>query len=209
MFQPHPSAALIRAFALKPYQGVAPADATYLFIGLDANYAADIEQSAVFPRMLDYLADGAAFWRSAGVHHPFLLPGYSGDGRKYHATFAQIGFRPDHASAVSFIELVDVPTFGQSKLSLGDLNGDHLARLNDAILGGAAKHVFVPDRVGRLMHASGRFPWMPKAPTDEGAPLRIWHRSDAKTVWWHYHLSVYGKFERVKREQIAAMRALI
>lgn len=34
-------------------------------------------------------------WTKAGVHHPFLLPGYKGDRKYYHKTFAEIGFRPE------------------------------------------------------------------------------------------------------------------
>ena len=107
------------------------------------------------------------------------------------------------------IELVDVPTFGISSLSLGDLNRDHLMRLERAIMSPRTKHVFVPDRVGKLMRASGEFPWMPLTPASDGGPLKIWHRNEHTTVYWHYHFSVYGKFEEGKRNQLAAMRKLI
>ena len=114
----HPSGALNRAFAARPYQGAEPEKATFLFVGLDANYSPAIEQNAVFDRVLDYLEDGVAFWKTHGVHHPFLLPQYRGDGQKYHKTFARIGFRPEHAEEVSFIEMLHVPTVGQSKLTI-------------------------------------------------------------------------------------------
>jgi hypothetical protein len=199
---------LQQAFLRKPFQGAAPETAKYLFVGLDANYDEFVEKSPTFDRILEYLDDGVAFWTSAGIHHPFLLPGYNGDGRKYHRTFSQIGFRPADASKVSFIELVDVPTFGTSSLVPGDLSRSHLERLDHAIRAGG-KYVFVSDRVGRLMNASGCFPWMARIPANEGGPLKIWYRDETTTVYWHYHFSVYGKFEQEKRNQLAAIRALV
>lgn len=68
--------------------------ATFLFVGLDANYSPDLEASPSFQSVLEYHEDGVAFWRRYGVHHPFLLPEYRGDGRRYHRTFAKIGFKP-------------------------------------------------------------------------------------------------------------------
>jgi len=38
MYVPHPSRELTELFAQKPYQGVAPDRAAFLFVGLDANY---------------------------------------------------------------------------------------------------------------------------------------------------------------------------
>lgn len=73
MFTQHPSVALNDLFASKPYQGVSPNQARFLFVGLDANYDRNIEQSQVFPKLLEYHRDGAAFWRTYGVHHPFML----------------------------------------------------------------------------------------------------------------------------------------
>jgi hypothetical protein len=91
MYRPHPSAELNAKFAARPYQGVEPSAATFLFVGLDANYSLDLEQSPSFRRVLEYHEDGVAFWQRYGVHHPFLLPEYRGDGRRYHRTFARIG----------------------------------------------------------------------------------------------------------------------
>src|SRR5690349_6421729 len=100
MYTPHPSRELTELFARKPYQGVAPENATFLFVGLDANYDERIATSTIFSNVLEYHSDGVAFWRAHGVHHPFLLPGYSGDGRVYHRNFARIGFRREHAHLV-------------------------------------------------------------------------------------------------------------
>jgi hypothetical protein len=209
MIRRHACLALQRTFAAKPYQGVSPESARYLFVGLDANYDAAIEDDDIFSSVLDYLDDGVAFWKKTGVHHPFLLPGYSGNGKFYHRTFARIGFRPEDASKVCFIELTDVPTYGQSKLDRTDLNPDHLRRLNQVIVSGAAKVVFLPDRVGKLMKASGEFPWMPAAPKSDGGALKTWYRDSERTVYWHYHFSSYGTIQRQKNEQLAAMRMLV
>lgn len=122
MFHPQPSPALREAFARKPYQGQAPEQTRCIFVGLDANYAEDVERSPVWPDLLAYLDDGVRFWRDRGVHHPFMLPEYRGDGRKYHRTFAGIGFTPGHAAEVCFVERVHVPTFGRSALTVGDLD---------------------------------------------------------------------------------------
>lgn len=116
MYAAHCSHDLTDIFLSKPYQEAAPESADFLFVGLDANYAADIEEKLVYPYLLRYHEDGPAFWREFGVHHPFLLAGYSGGGRRYHLTFAKIGFKPEHADRVSFIELLHLPTVGRNRL---------------------------------------------------------------------------------------------
>ncbi len=80
MYHPHPSQKLSKLFSAKPYQGVLPDQAKFLFIGLDANYSDTIETDPIFSKILEYHDDGAEFWRKYGVHHPFLLTGYKGIG---------------------------------------------------------------------------------------------------------------------------------
>lgn len=207
MHQPHPNEALNRAFAARPFQGAEPEKATFLFIGLDANYGEYVDQSPIFPRLLEYLADGISFWKTHRVHHPFLLPEYHEDGQYYHRTFARIGFRPEHAEQVSFIEMLHVPTVGQSKLTVRDLDKDHLARLHGAIEGGGTRHIFVSPDVARLMRESAVFPWMPKAPMDTGGSLKIWRKTASKTIYWHYHFSYWGRPQ--KAEQLKAIGQLL
>jgi hypothetical protein len=209
MYFPHPSEQLQLAFAARPYQGAAPESAAFLFVGLDANYAEGIANHRIFPALLDYLSNGVEFWRRTGTHHPFLLPGYGNlDGAKYHRAFASIGFRPEHAPLVSFVELIHLPTYGRSKLVPGDLKLSHLDWLNRIITAGMARHVFVPDGVARLARASGAFAWMPKVPHSDGGALSIWYRAARTTVYCHYHLSVYGHQERKKQEQLGEIRRL-
>lgn len=194
MYQSHPSIVLSELFARKPYQGVSPEEATFLFVGLDANYSSDIEQSTVFPALRAYHEDGPAFWRRYGVHHPFLLPDYKGDGRRYHKTFAKIGFIPDHADMVSFAELLHLPTVGRNSLEVSDLDVEHLHKLNQAIFTGWAKYIFISAGVARLMRASGLFPQLGN-PVSTGAALRVLYRDSRRTVFQHLHFSNYGKFE--------------
>lgn len=209
MYLAHPNRALHDLFAHKPYQGAVPEQARYLFVGLDANYDASIEQQPVFPKILEYHNDAVAFWRQNGVHHPFLLPTYSGDGQRYHRSFSRIGFRPHHAERVSFIELLHVPTVGRNKLIAEDLDVTHLQRLGSAILDGQAKHVFLPSGVARLMRATGRFPWLGSTSRSQTGPLGILFQGGQKTVYSHLHFSVYGKFQRRKVEEAAAIRELL
>ena len=209
MFSAHPSSFLNSLFREKPYQGANPSEANFVFIGLDANYDAEIEDKPIFKKLQEYHEDGVAFWRSHQVHHPFLLPEYSGDGRFYHRSFSRIGFQPEHAAQVSFIELLHVPTVGRSKLVPADFSSQHLSMLNEVILAGAAQHIFVPQAVARLMQGTGQFAWLPKRPSEQFGPLGILYRQGTKTVYRHLHFSVYGKFEERKVSEAAAIQSLI
>lgn len=208
MYEPHPSHELNTQFAHKPYQGVLPSEANFLFIGLDANYAPDLERSSSFQNVLEYHQDGVAFWQSHGIHHPFLLPEYRGDGRRYHQTFARIGFTPKHAHLVSFVELLHVPTVGRSKLTAQDLDSLHLKWINEAILQGNPKNVFVSAGVARLMRASKAFPWLPKV-SSSSEPLHVLYSQPTCTVYSHLHFSNYGKFQRQMEVEARAIAALI
>jgi hypothetical protein len=209
MYHPHPSIKLKEIFTAKPYQGIAPEQASFLFIGLDANYDAAIESHAIFPLILEYHRDGVAFWQKHGVHHPFLLSGYTGDGKLYHRSFARIGFQPEHAGLVSFAELLHVPTTGRNKLEIKDLSRSHLNKLNTAITKGKAKYIFIPAGVAQLMIQTGAFPWLQKKPLGKDGPLDILYRHHNKTVYKHLHFSNYGKFEEQKQHELAYVGGLL
>ena len=208
MYEPHPSSELNEQFSHRPYQGVEPSQATFLFVGLDANYDPDLERSVSFRSVLEYHQDGVAFWQRYGVHHPFLLPQYRGDGRRYHRTFAKIGFSPEHAGLVSFVELLHVPTVGRNKLSPQDLDLSHLRRINMAIVHGKAQHIFVSAGVARLMQASKAFPWLAKEPAGPG-PLRVLYKDSSRVVYSHLHFSNYGKFQQQLEQEANAIGALL
>ncbi|CAN7461849.1 hypothetical protein LJR130_003039 [Variovorax sp. LjRoot130] len=208
MYQAHPSRVLTELFARRPYQGAPPKTARFLFVGLDANYAADVEQSAIFPALRSYHEDGPTFWRKHGVHHPFLLPEYRGDGRRYHRTFAKIGFRPEHADLVSFIELLHVPTVGRSTLVPDDLDSTHLDRLKDAMFKGQARYVFLSAGVLRRMNDTEQFPELKRASGPSGS-LRTLYKDAAREIFLHLHFSNYGKFEAQLQAEAGAIAALL
>ncbi|SEL69311.1 hypothetical protein SAMN05518845_11017 [Variovorax sp. YR750] len=208
VYQPHLSQKLVEMFRAKPYQGARPESAEFIFVGLDANYAADIESSPVFSRVLEYHDDGVAFWRRYKVHHPFLLADYRGDGQRYHRNFARTGFEPKDACRVSFIELLHIPTVGRSQLVLDDLDPAHLEGLNALIQCGAKRNVFLADRVIRLMRISGRFRWLPEPIANQVLP-RLYQVGET-TIHQHLHFANYGKFQArmtLEAAAIARMRA--
>lgn len=209
MFLPHPSRDLNKAFVEKPYQGVSPIDAEFLFVGLDANYAADLEFGSHLEPVLRYHSDAVAFWRQEGVHHPFLLPSYRGAGRRYHEGFARIGFKPAHASLVSFVELLHVPTTGTSKLVPSDLARDHLQFLDLAIRSGRRKNVFASSNVLELMRRSKLFPWLGRNAEMESGPLDVVYRDKICTVYSHLHFSYqWGRVDDL-HAQARAIAALL
>lgn len=210
MYRIHPSTELVRLFEARPWQGAYPAQARWLFVGLDANYATDIERSSAFVHVLDYHADGVGFWRRHGVHHPFLLPVYRGDGRRYHRTFARIGFDAVDAPQVSFAELLHRPTVGRNRLEPSDLDDAHLAWLESAMFEGTAERVFVSDGVLRLMSRTRRFAclWRPSTAAS-GAALPVLYADNQRTVYLHLHFSNYGRFKArldAEIDAIASMR---
>lgn len=208
MYHPHPSCRLQALFRSKPFQGAVPEDSRFVFVGLDANYAPDIELSDTFPSLLRYHEDGPSFWRSAGVHHPFLLPAYKGDGRRYHLTFSKIGFQPRHAHLVSFVELLEVATCGRSSLTAQDLNPAHTDYLRQVMLGSKAQFVFLPAGVQRLLLATGKFPELSAVKRDF-AGLRVLHEDDDRAVFLHLHFSNYGKFEKQLQEERRGIAQLL
>ena len=209
MYVAHPSSELSDLFVRKPHQGAAPEESSFLFVGLDANYEAKIDQMPIFSAIREYHNDGVGFWRKYGVHHPFLLPTYSGDGKFYHRSFAQIGFGVEHADLVSFVELLHLPTVGRSNIVTTDLDSSHLNKLNFAMIDGKAAHIFLPTGVVRLMLKTGAFPWLQPYPIERVGSLCVLFRNPTKVVYSHLHFSVYGKFQLKKVEQAAAIRSLL
>ncbi len=197
-------------FRAKPYQGARPEDAEFVFVGLDANYDARIESSPAFQHVLEYHEDGVVFWRRHKVHHPFLLPDYSGDGQRYHRNFAQAGFGQDDACRVSFVELLHIPTVGGSKLVAKDLDPAHLEVLEAFIQSGTKRNVFLSDKVIRLMlecgRTGGRFDWLPKPIANQVLP--VLHKVGTTTIYQHLHFSNYGILQARMRLEAAAISSL-
>lgn len=202
----HPSKILIELFEHRPYQGVAPEAARFLFVGLDANYHVDIEKMSISPKVFEYHENGEKFWHAHEVHHPFLLQEYRGDGKRYHQNFERIGFKAKHAHLISFVELFHLPTVGHNKLSVDDLDITHLKRLNQAILEGEATHIFISPTVASLMRASGAFNWLPNKSIDTADVLSVLFRNSNKTVYSLLHFSSYGKYYKKLGLQIEEIK---
>lgn len=160
----HPSRQLVKLFTAKPYQGADPADARILILGNDANYSSKISEHPFFRRILEYHADGVRFWTGTGFHHPFLLPEYPFDRRRggvrYHTKFSKLGFSPANAPDISFVELLNVPTTGNTGSDRDQffslLNAEHLAWLEDTILSGTPKFVLVNQTLVRSIQSITR-----------------------------------------------------
>jgi len=208
-YELHPSGRLKAYFQERPWQGADPFQAVFLFVGLDANYDPSIEET--LPEVFDYLDDGVAFWRrhGKGVHHPFRLPRYHGTGKKYHDRFAEIGFAPEHAPWVSFVELLHLPTTGRSTLTPSDLSPDHLRFLARIFNNGSAKYVILPQGVARLMRRTACFPWLPVKPLRSDGDLSVLREQNGQTVFEMYHFSCYGWQLPMLKRQIAQIGEII
>jgi hypothetical protein len=208
VYEEHPSVELNALFRERPFQGAVPEMAEFVFVGLDANYARDVAGKQVFGSLMEYHEDGVRFWRRHGVHHPFLLPAYRGDGKRYHANFSRIGFGPEDASRVSFIELLHVPSVGRSKLDMSDLDARHLKRIQALLEAGERRHVFVSAGVARLLSQIENFPRL-REQNCSGEVLPILYSQGGTTVHRHLHFSNYGKFQAQMTEEAAAILRLV
>lgn len=158
--------------AYKGYQGQKPDAAKFVFIGIDANFSPDIQNSPIFKEVLDYLADGVAYWKTNKRHHPFLSPLYKrGIGYKYHLSFSKMGLTCEYADKISFVELLPYPTCGNTSKQFMHLfndseNVDHLKKIDSWIRSsGNIKDVFISRGVYTKMHNLGKyykcFEWLP------------------------------------------------
>ena len=150
-FQKHTSEELVALFNSKPFQGQSPEKAKIIFLSSDANYSPEISNHPFFNKILEYQADGVAFWEKQGCHHPFLLSSYpfsrSEAGVPFHRNFSKIGLTSEYAENVSFVELLDIPTIGNKSqnrnLFFQLVSAPHLKYLEDLMTGGGNKLIFV------------------------------------------------------------------
>lgn len=158
-----------------PYQGQDPEKATVVFVGLDANYSAQIsDHPTFFQRILEYHEDGVGFWHRHGVHHPFLLPEcplpQNSSGVLYHRMFASMGLTPVFAEHISFVQLLDVPTVGRIEPTAfwNLFNPEHARKLDHLLVSEGWRAVFTSDDVFRSMFEArrqfGLFTWLPERP---------------------------------------------
>lgn len=98
----------------RSFQGANSKNATFLFFGRDPKWAIDVETQDSFSYNENYLTDGVRFWIQNNVHHPFLLPQYKGDGKRFHRMFSNLRLTTNSAHKVSFVELLPYTTTGMS-----------------------------------------------------------------------------------------------
>lgn len=186
IFGEHPSTILKAAY--QGYQGCPPEQAKIIFIGKDPNYSPEIEENPIFAELLDYLNKGVQNYvmnprYPLFRHHPFLNPEYGqGDGWRYHSNFRRVFGENklghfsnrqnyvdyvNYAQAVSFVEIIGIPTFGMikqaeekakraaeiefSRLLNSDKNKAHLQQLRELVFDSSGKTLFVSKDVYILM----------------------------------------------------------
>lgn len=150
LFQKHPSKSLNELYSKKNYQGANPINAKILFVGRDPNWASDVENKEMFNYVSEYLTDGVSFWKTHNIHHPFLLPNYKGDGKRYHKIFSKLKVESNASSKISFVELIGFPTTGMAKSNnkvfleylISETNRNHLIQL-DSLLNDMSKIIFI------------------------------------------------------------------
>ena len=149
-FQKHPSKLLNELYLKKNFQGANPFDAKILFVGRDPNWAADVDSKEMFSFVSEYLNDGVSFWKTHNIHHPFLLPNYKGDGKRYHRIFSKLDVKSNFSDKISFIELIGFPTTGMAKTNnkvfleylISEANRNHLVELNN-LMNDQSKIIFI------------------------------------------------------------------
>lgn len=136
-FMQHPSERLQEIFAKRPFQIQEPENARIIFLGLDANFDYNLEEHPLFEDFIDYIKDGIGYWKREKIHTPMLKNNYTGIGKTYHEKIQKLGFSPENAKDISFLELLNVCTCGSSTknpksfrmLLLSESNQPHLQRI--------------------------------------------------------------------------------
>lgn len=211
-FQKHSSTELTALFHDRPFQGQSPEQASIIFLSSDANYSPEISNHPFFEHILAYHADGVAFWKQHGCHHPFLLPDYpfkrNAGGVPFHRNFSKLGLGPEYAGHISFLELLDIPTIGnksQGRIEYAEmLSSGHLAYLARLITGGGHKLFFVSSGVlkdlRRIQRSHPHFPWL----DGDGGPGGRFTRSvQGNTIAEIYHFSssrIHGQLNQIRKD---------
>ena len=186
-FGQHDFDKLKKIFVDKPFQGQYPDKSKLLFVGQDANYPKDISDE-LFKYILEYHENGVCFWKKYGIHHPFLLPKFKKEigGIAYHKKFAKLRLGPKYAEHLSFVELTDIPTYGNTGKGGLDkfstlITTRHITRLQNWILNSGDKLVFVPRMVmsvylSKVYKKTGLMKWLidyDKKEGDGDEPIKL------------------------------------
>ena len=163
----HPSQELLKCFRERPYQGQLPEKAKVLILGNDANYDLNISTHLFFRYIVEYHKDSVAFWKKYATHHPFLLPDYpfsrNQGGVPYHAKFRKLGFDDTFSEYISFIELLNLPTTGNTGSNTEEffnlMDKNHLLWIDDLIFDRNQKFVLINQtlakRINQIMKRFG------------------------------------------------------
>ena len=196
----HDSPVLCRRYKEKPYQGQPPDIAKVLIVGQDANYPKMTDEQ--FKLVEEYHNDGVTFWEEHGVHHPFLLSAFAGKvgGIRYHKQFRKLGLDKQYAKYLSFVELLDIATYGNTgKAKLKDftdkISHAHIKQLEKWMIGSGDKLIFVPTMVmstylRRVYSKTHLFGWLIKCdkPMELDEPVLLWDK-DGVSIYKYNHFS--------------------
>lgn len=200
----HPSYRLNEAYRKKYWQVQDPKYAKIIFLGLDANWDINIENNTdIFQEVLEYLYDGVTYWQQKGYHHPFLSPNYNkGDGFTYHARFLKTGISSEYAGNISFVELLNMPTYGMSSKSPKLFNSlidiDYLRELDGIIFNQNPKIVFIPksvyekiSKIKKVLKLPSLFAFESELIQGENYSNRLMniHSSNNVSIFIHTHFS--------------------
>ncbi len=152
---------------------------------------------------------GGQFIVSPDIHHPFMLDNYTGSGYEYHDRFRSIGLKPEHASHVSFVEALDIPTCGSGTPPVRWLRREHLKRLEDWVRKGSARYVFIPSTTVNLLHRAKTFSWLGSTPIGQYRSVPILGELPGKTIFCPYHFSYRFAPAEERRKQLLDIGYLI
>jgi hypothetical protein len=219
-YRVHPSPTLVTTFSNRPFQGQDPNEAKVFFFGIDANYAANVEDNAEFFNiLLAYHGNGVAYWQNNenNDHHPFLLPMYrEGAGYSYHKTIKGIDLPAETcATAISFVEMLNVPTTGSLNEDPGHVfdhlftgSHGHLQEIYNAIFDTDNKLVFMPDTVIRKLATTDLFSELDFDCTIPAAMLPVIYQDPDRNIRIYKALHPSVRFQR-QREQLLAQLPII
>lgn len=199
-YKKHDSETLRKLYKGKPYQGQRPDLAKVLIIGQDANYPETSEK--LLETIKEYHADGVAFWEKHDVHHPFLLSEFSSEvgGIRYHKQFRKLALDKRCAKYISFVELLDEATHGNTgKGKLTDftdkISHSHIAKLESWMINSGDKLIFIPRMVmstylGKVFSKTRKLDWLIKCdkPMELDEPVLLWNQ-EGISIYKYNHFS--------------------
>jgi hypothetical protein len=200
MFKKHDSESLRVLYKAKPWQGQHPEVSKVLIVGQDANYP--VMSVSLLDAIKAYHADGVSFWKDHDIHHPFLMTEFAGEvgGIRYHKQFKKLGLDKSYAIYISFVELLDEATYGNTGKGkpgefVGKVNPEHIANLEKWMLNSGNKLIFVPKMVMStyltlVYHKTGKMDWLIKCdkPMVDDEPVLLWSR-DGVSIYKYNHFS--------------------